>query len=250
MASRSIIRAQIPLRPYGSDKCLHHRQKELVYFCETCDELACTDCVFSTHQGHRLDSLENVLSRKRDQIQNYVRETEQFLLPMYVFDIESIDAKIKKNGDHFCQLISEIQEQGKFLKEEIDQLTEKLVNVCRSIQTENAKILKQYQQELKKINVDMRNQISQCKTVLNQGTNIEVFDIEKDFLTSPSALPAMALLSDAEFKVPSSFNLTEKIESLYGMLTELEDHWSGQTPTHEDESASDLMSSLTISFFQ
>nr|XP_022312362.1 tripartite motif-containing protein 45-like [Crassostrea virginica] len=73
--------------------CSEHNTKKLECFCGPCKKPVCTDCIVSSHNGHKIKSLSTAYKEIRDDLQGTKVEIEYHFLPKYM---ELLDKEIKK----------------------------------------------------------------------------------------------------------------------------------------------------------
>ncbi|XP_062597747.1 uncharacterized protein LOC134259163 [Saccostrea cucullata] len=159
--------------------------KRIDMFCEDCDELICSKCAKSKHKDHNWDTLANVASQRRKELQTYLTEIKDVDIQKFEEKKEKIlkqeeDNKIQFKNDirvlqkHFndviCKLtdikrsnektlknhLSKTNKQIKYLKSQMDEKKSQLVDTVELIENnsrnmsdfhliDNLKILKQLQ---------------------------------------------------------------------------------------------------------
>ncbi|XP_078666706.1 uncharacterized protein LOC144908741 [Branchiostoma floridae x Branchiostoma belcheri] len=75
LASKSTISAANDDRKVG-ENCRIHPEKEVIFLCDSCDVLVCGDCVVSTHRGHPMTLMSDVLQQKTAEVENAVRSCQ------------------------------------------------------------------------------------------------------------------------------------------------------------------------------
>ncbi|OWF39168.1 uncharacterized protein LOC110465400 [Mizuhopecten yessoensis] len=189
MASKSVFRAQIPVRVQGNTSCVHHHGTELTLCCWECSELACIRCIASVHDGHILDSLSDVMASKKGNIQSFIDQTEQNDIVDLKTEVETIAEKIENNERKFQMHQDEIEKQGKRMKDEIDIVVKKSISRCTELKQENEKRLKKYKIDMEARIKDLNTLVLKCRDTLQTQSDVEIFDTEKQL----GPLPAVEL---------------------------------------------------------
>ncbi|XP_069130727.1 uncharacterized protein [Argopecten irradians] len=180
MASKSIFRAQIPIRVKGSVSCAHHRGFEVSLCCRQCSELACIRCIASVHDRHVLDDLSEVITTKKGNIQSFIVRTETSDITDLKTEVSSVSKKIYENERKFQKHLNELEKQGTRIKEEIDIIIKKSVSRCSEIKRENERRLRQYKTDIEKSIDNLTELVEKCRSTIETGDVVEIFDMEKE----------------------------------------------------------------------
>ncbi|OWF34755.1 uncharacterized protein LOC110443802 [Mizuhopecten yessoensis] len=192
---------QIPVRIKGSTKCLHHKQKDVIYFCATCKSLVCSKCGISENhcKQHDLRDISDVAADKTEEVRTFIDKVEKQELPKLKLEIQKIDRKVKENSEIFIETSKKVKAQANKCKEEIDVLTVAFLSLCNKIEFANEKLLRDYQTELQLIHDNLVDETKACKQSLQNGTEVEVFDAADnlpDF--EKQTIPELPVMETAE----------------------------------------------------
>ena len=99
--------------------CKEH-DEQLKYYCETCDELVCMYCTVKKHNGHHHDSVKQMASKHRNELQKITDPVQGMIknLSEANDNIEKMKKKIRRQGE----------EVDKKIDGYYDELIEKLMN--------------------------------------------------------------------------------------------------------------------------
>ncbi|XP_069102662.1 E3 ubiquitin-protein ligase TRIM71-like [Argopecten irradians] len=170
--------SQIPSRRKGEKTCRHHKGRQLVLFCEQCQELACLRCISSVHRSHTMCELCETTPKKKKDITEFVDKTEKNELVQIQTYITSTDTLLQENDSVFEKLSHDLKTQTEKLKQELDTLTADTLSLYQEMKHDNAKLIQKYKQDLDIYDTQLKQQLSDCKKILQQGTPIEIYDME------------------------------------------------------------------------
>ncbi|XP_033747945.1 uncharacterized protein LOC117332964 [Pecten maximus] len=175
------------------------RKITLDWFCETDGEVICAKCVSTTHRGHYCIQLSEITPQHKQKIREFIGDTERNKITKIQEEINTTEENLRKHLSHFDSIASEVQKQGEKLKEELDLLTAQTLSRLKHLEEENSKLLKGYQNELEKKLEELKNQLKECKESLQNGTDIQVFEIASR-LTSKLKLPSYPHVCVVKFR--------------------------------------------------
>ena len=113
--------------------CSEHNTKKLECFCGPCKKPVCTDCIVSSHNGHKIKSLSTAYREIRNDLQGTKVEIEYHFLPKY---IELLEKEMKKEAS--------LSEEANKIETQIEAYTQKVVEAVLKL-GENA--IKQLRKE-------------------------------------------------------------------------------------------------------
>ena len=127
--------------------CIKHDDKILEYYCETCKELCCIDCVVLNHQksNHFCVPLRQMAQKQRETLQ---------------LSCTTLDEKLsegKKASDKICKVIKSLEKNAKTAKDKIEEQKEKILKIVVKKLDEKAKKMKE---EVDEIYSEMRSELS------------------------------------------------------------------------------------------
>ncbi|XP_069108187.1 tripartite motif-containing protein 2-like [Argopecten irradians] len=190
--------ANIPVRTEGQTTCNHHKGKQLDWYCEKCQEPICAKCVSTIHKLHPVCELSEVTPQKKQDIRNFIDRTEQNDLVQIGKYITSTDTLLKDNDNIFDKLADELKMQTDKLKQDLDQLREETLSLYQKLKDNNIKLIQNYKQELESLNKQIKHQIQKCKTTLQQGSHIEIYDTKCE-IDSRIHIPVKPTLDTVSF---------------------------------------------------
>ncbi|XP_033758122.1 uncharacterized protein LOC117340472 [Pecten maximus] len=190
--------ANIPIRTKGQTTCIHHKGKQLEFYCEKCEELVCPKCFSSIHKSHPVCDLSEITPQKKQDIKNFIDRTEQNDLVQIVKYITSTDTLLNENDSTFEKLSHQLRMQTDKLKEDLDMLTAETLSRYQKMKEDNSKLIQKYKQDLEMYDKQLKQQIQECKTALQQGSDLNIYDTRCE-IDSKIHFPVKPALGNVSF---------------------------------------------------
>ena len=102
---------------------------ELLFYCETCDQLVCMYCTVKDHNGHNHDTVKKMVDKHRQELKKIAAPVEEMIrgLSDTHDNIEKMRVKIRQQGDevnkkidqHYDGVIHKLMEQKEQLKQQV-----------------------------------------------------------------------------------------------------------------------------------
>ncbi|XP_069108714.1 tripartite motif-containing protein 2-like [Argopecten irradians] len=219
--------ANIPVRTEGQTTCNHHKGRQLDWFCEKCQEPICAKCISTIHKSHPMCELSEVTLKKKQDIRNFIEKTEKNDLVQIGKYITSTDTLLKDNDNIFDKLSHELKMQTEKLKQDLDNLREETLSLYQNLKDDNIKLIQKYKQELEMLNKQLKHQIQKCKTTLQQGSHIQIYDTKCE-IDSRIHIPVKPTLDTVSFN-PNNTPKGHLVQALGKVTT------SGQRHTSTDQ---------------
>ena len=169
--------------------CPKHKDSVLKIYCETCNELICTDCTIRLHQGHHYDVISDTFPKHKRKILSQLEPVKHHLATvnqaLHTFDVRS----------------REIQDQKAAVQEEIHVKIEQLHQVLEQRRTELIGQLDQLTQHKLKTLAAQRDQVELLHTQLTScleymegslktGTEGEILELKAPLLKQINRITA------------------------------------------------------------
>ncbi|XP_021364415.1 tripartite motif-containing protein 2-like [Mizuhopecten yessoensis] len=222
----SFYKGQIAVRGQGHTTCVHHKGNTLDWFCEKCHECICANCISTLHKGHGIVPLSEITPHNKRKVQTFINETENKELIQIQQEINSAQESLEKHLSHFKDVSEEVKNQGMKLTEHVDVLIDETLSQLKHLEDENTQLLTSYKTELEKKLAELKDQLTHCKETLQNGTDIQVFDVTSRLHTDIT-LPRRPVLGTAKFS--QSKHPNEALTSALGKMTLTS---SGRTDDH------------------
>ena len=164
--------------------CTEHEDEVLKYFCETCKELCCIDCVVLNHQKpkHSCVAVSKMAQKQRETLQS---------------SCTTIDEKLSEGKEalqNICQVMKSLEKNAKTAKEQIKKQKKKILKIVAEKLDEKAKKLneevdKVYDEmcselskqhdEIKEYLHKVQASVSLPRNLLNMGSIEEIVSLQK-----------------------------------------------------------------------
>ena len=124
--------------------CTEH-DIELLFYCETCDQLVCMYCTVKDHSGHNHDTVKKIIGKQRQELKKITAPIEKMISGLSVThdNIEKMRKKIRQQGDevnkkidqHFDLVFQKLMEQKEQLKQQVhDTVSQKVIAVTTQLE--------------------------------------------------------------------------------------------------------------------
>ena len=190
-------------------KCNIHNTK-LLFYCETCDHLACVHCRVH-HDGHKCFPVEEIAGKYRDKLKEITAPIDKWGRDLSKASnaIEKMSEKIQREGDeanknidkHYNNLILKLEEQKNQLKQQVHDSVSERVNLI----TTKLKNVEHAQVELKSIKQLSDTLISRCDQEVLSAKN-QVIDLMQN-MTSKCKKMGTDIIQQASMKFVPSMEL-------------------------------------------
>nr|XP_022289260.1 uncharacterized protein LOC111101182 [Crassostrea virginica] len=209
-------RRSTPIYP----KCETHSKRACEYQCEDCNIFLCTDCLASNphNKEHKLSKLDEIFSKKKDQIKRDKQEIKEQILPVY----DDIASELKNQISHidvdyqtFTKQMSKHREE---LHREIDDAMNQREKEIDENKLKHLSILKKHLEEIKQLQSLMNETLHSLYEMeeSNEVTSTLHYSSKNQEF---SKLPPKVIVSMPQF-IPKPIE-KEELCSLIGKLTPL-----------------------------
>ena len=126
----------IPIQPKPKAMMCREHDIELLFYCETCDQLVCMYCTVKDHNGHNHDTVKKMVDKHRQELKKITAPVEEMIrgLSNTHDNIEKMRKKIRQQGDevnvkidqHYDSVVQKLMEQREELKQQVyDRVSQK-----------------------------------------------------------------------------------------------------------------------------
>ena len=119
----------VAIQPKPKAMMCREHDIELLFYCETCDQLVCMYCTVKDHNGHNHDTVKKMVDKHRKELKKVVAPVQQMIndLSDTHDNIEKMRKKIRQQGDevngkidqHYDAVIQKLMEQKEQLKQQV-----------------------------------------------------------------------------------------------------------------------------------
>ena len=203
--------------------CQQHQNRELVLYCETCEELICFQCTIQQHNGHKYNLIGEVFEKHKQEIISSLNPAEQ-QQTLASKALEELDVRCREITDQQAALQAQIHKSSQQLHEIIDlrgkQLTDKLNYITQKKLSKIAEIREQIETTLAKLGSCL-DKVKENLRTGNQGVVLRIKTTlvkqVKD-LTTAFKPDTMRFYTTANIKFSSSHTAAEACRS-YGLVS-------------------------------
>uniref|UniRef100_A0A1X7UGU5 Uncharacterized protein n=1 Tax=Amphimedon queenslandica TaxID=400682 RepID=A0A1X7UGU5_AMPQE len=186
----------------------------LKYYCDTCDESICRDCIMLAHKDHKYNLIVDCFTRHKEAL-------EKSLNP-----VKGKIEGLKKVLSALAEREGEIRERGEGVLEEIHEMVEEMINVLRESErklTEQAKRvtdakLKVLSEQMKSAEMSLsvlEDVEDYVKQSLKTGSPQQVLRCKKQMMERMSEVTAGINVEELHPKEKADFVLSKDIKSLH-----------------------------------
>ena len=119
----------VAIQPKPKAMMCREHDIELLFYCETCDQLVCMYCTVKDHNGHNHDTVKKMVHKHRQELKKVTAPVQQMIkgLSDTHDNIEKMRKKIRQQGDevngkidqHYDRVIQKLMEQKEQLKQQV-----------------------------------------------------------------------------------------------------------------------------------
>ena len=119
----------VAIQPKPKAMMCREHDIELLFYCETCDQLVCMYCTVKDHNGHNHDTVKKMVNKHRQELKKITAPVEEMIrgLSDTHDNIEKMRKKIRQQGNevnkkidqHYDGVIQKLMEQKEQLKQQV-----------------------------------------------------------------------------------------------------------------------------------
>ena len=97
------------------DRCRKHREEKLRFFCKSCQQPVCRDCILTSHKQHTTDDIGDATVAARTELSNMMGQLEQkkHLLESYLNVYEDYRANFQQNAQRVDEMVKSFYDEIK-----------------------------------------------------------------------------------------------------------------------------------------
>ena len=154
-------------------RCTKHSNKKLKIYCETCEELICSDCTIRVHRDHNYDLVVDVFPKHKEEIISSLKPVRE-KLETVLKALQAFDTRAKEISENKAiveaDINGKIDQQQRFL----DQQRVELVGKVDMLTQQKLKSLKAQKDQVKNIKLKLTSCLEYTEGGLETGTEGEV----------------------------------------------------------------------------
>ena len=212
----------VAIQPKPKAMMCREHDIELLFYCETCDQLVCMYCTVKDHIGHNHDTVKKMVGKHREELKKVTAPVEVMIrgLSDTHDDIEEMKKKIRQQGNemnkkidqHYDGVIQKLMEQKEQLKQQVhDTVSQKEKAVTTQLeevehaQTEvlsmkelNDAVEKSSDQEVLSVKKQVIDRMQQITDKYKKVNIPPVQQATMEFVPSKEALPQFGMLCSVD----------------------------------------------------
>ena len=153
---------------------------ELLFYCETCDQLVCMYCTVKGHNGHNHDTVKNVADKHRQELETITVPVEKMIkdLSNTHDNIEKTGSEIKQQGDEVNQKINQHYDSA------LQKLTEEKKKWNQEVNATISKKEEAVMQQLSKVEHVQAEvmRMKKLKDDMKKSSDQEVLSVKKEVI--------------------------------------------------------------------
>lgn len=161
--------------------CPKHPESHLKIYCETCQELICTDCTVRLHRGHQYDLVADSFPRYKDELQAHLQSLEQ-KLSLVNERVCDVDRRMNEVKDQKLTIEADIDKRVKQLHQALDQRREELLDQLDKVTQQTLKSLAAHRDEIEMLQTRISSCLEYVKGSLKTGTEGETLAMKAPLL--------------------------------------------------------------------
>ena len=216
----SIVEYGERLRPeyLSSVSCPDHEGKACNFWCEKCSNVACINCVTTTHQSHTFISLEAILKQKTTMLQRELANLESNELK----EREDLTTEAKQMTKDYLDQVNavgkELDVKAKEFHAKVDEIFNASKKQLEDMRETNLVILHQQEKMVADGLEKVKQEIRECEDKLRNGSMESLLQYEEKQDKKKSELPKLSPVMPPIF-TPSQID-SQSLAKMFGELTE------------------------------
>ena len=162
-----------PVKKKTVMRCEKHSQKKLKIYCETCQELICSDCTVRLHQGHQYDLVTDTFPKHRDEILSHLQPVRQHLDTVNEA-LQALDTRTKEVTDQRMDIEADIHERINQLLRALEQRRTELIGQLDQITQNKLKLLAAQKDEIELLQTQLSSCLEYVEGSLKTGSEVEI----------------------------------------------------------------------------
>jgi len=172
----------IPLQTKVKVPLCKEHGTELLFYCETCEQLICMYCTVTEHNGHNHDTVKKMAGKHRNELKEVTAPVDEMIKDLSEAhdNIDKMMMKIRRQGDevdkkisqHYDQLVQKLMEQKEQLKQQahdaVSQKEKALTVQLEEVEYAQSEVLR----------------IKELKDAIEKSSNQEMLLVKKEIIAS------------------------------------------------------------------
>ena len=161
--------------------CQKHKEKLLEIYCETCNELICSNCTIRLHQGHQYDVASDTFAKHKQEITDQLEPIKRHLATVNTA-LHSFDARSKEIQDQRETHQADIHKQIDQLQQALEQRRTELIGQLDQLTQHKLKSLAAQRDQVDLLHTQLTSCLEYVEGSLKTGTQEEILGMKGSLL--------------------------------------------------------------------
>ena len=161
--------------------CPKHKESVLKIYCETCNELICTDCTIRLHQGHQYDVISDTFPKHKQEIADQLEPVKHHLDTVNQA-LQNFDARSKEIQDQRAAIQADIHKEIDQLHQALEQRRTELIGRLDQLTQHKLKSLAAQRDQVELLHTQLTSCLEYVEGSLTTGTQGEILEMKAPLL--------------------------------------------------------------------
>ena len=167
--------------------CQKHKDKLLEIYCETCNELICSNCTIRLHQGHQYDVASDTFKKHKQEITDQLEPIKCHLATVNTA-LPSFDARAKEIQDQRETHQADIHKRINQLQQALEQRRTELIGQLDQLTQHKLKTLAAERDQVELLHTQLTSCLEYVEGSLTTGTQEEILGMKGSLLQQISQI--------------------------------------------------------------
>ena len=161
--------------------CQKHKEKLLEIYCETCNELICSNCTLQLHQGHQCDIASDTFTKHKQEITDQLEPIKRHLAAANTA-LHSFDARLRAVQDQRETHQADIHKQIDQLQQALEQRRTELIGQLDQLTQHKLKSLAAQRDQVELLHTQVSSCLEYVEDSFKTGTQEEILGMKGSLL--------------------------------------------------------------------
>ena len=161
--------------------CPKHKDKKLKIYCETCNELICSNCTIRLHQGHQYDIVSDTFQKHKQEIADQLEPVKHHLDTVNQA-LHNFDARSKEIQDQRAAIQADIHKEIDQLHQALEQRRTELIGRLDQLTQHKLKSLAAQRDQVELLHTQLTSCLEYVEGSLTTGTQGEILEMKAPLL--------------------------------------------------------------------
>ena len=161
--------------------CPKHKDKKLKIYCESCNELICSNCTIRLHQGHQYDIVSDTFQKHKQEIADQLEPVKHHLDTVNQA-LHNFDARSKEIQDQRAAIQADIHKEIDQLHQALEQRRTELIGQLDQLTQHKLKSLAAQRDQVELLHTQLTSCLEYVEGSLTTGTQGEILEMKAPLL--------------------------------------------------------------------